>query len=599
MNSEWFMFLLLICATLLMLFVSYLSFRKRQLIVAKYAALVMVTASFYSLGYAFEVISTVPDHARFWLGIQYIGIPFISVFWLLLVIAYTGHQVRLNSRVKLLLFAIPILTLVLHYTNDVHHFYYKDIQYDFNASPLSPILLLKGPWYWVQVAYNYLLAAIGMTLFITMLLKAIPLIRKQVVLMMLGGAAPWLTNVLYLGFPDNQVDWTPFGFTLSGLVYIWGIYRFNLLRLGPLALQTVFETMQDGVIIIDYDNNITHANGAAKDIFDEWTDRAGQFHTIDNLLADHPELMSLLTDSRNSEHQISIQRADRLRHYHVKMSVIRDKDEHALGKLLQFSDITQIAEYQDKLLTKSEQLAELHAFKDKLFTVVTHDIRDPLALLVNLTEIIEEDFVDVRSEEFNVFQEVSNQVRDTYLLVENLLDWFRSQKGKASFTPLMWDLALIVQRSVAALEARVRFKNIQLTTSINEGTIVYADKEMIELILRNLLSNAIKFTENDGHIHIEAIQEEGLVTVIVRDSGVGVDPKVGETLFQDVLQGSRTGTDGERGSGLGLYLCAKFVQLSGGRIWYEPSPDRGSTFTFTLPVKDTGRSGLLIKKVSE
>ncbi|MCQ6561600.1 ATP-binding protein [Paenibacillus mendelii] len=590
------MFLLLLVATILMLFVSYLSFRKRKIEVAAYNALVMLSASFYSFGYAFEVMSTDPGRVRLWLGIQYIGIPFISTFWLLLVIFYTGHRALLKRWVILLLFTIPALTLVLHYTNDLHHFYYKDIQYDFNTSHLSPVLLLKGPWYWVQVSYNYVLASAGMFLFTVMYLKAVPLVRKQVVLMMLGGAAPWLSNLMYLGFQGIHLDWTPFGFTLSGLIYIWGIYRFNLLRLGPLALQTVFETMQDGVIIVDYDNNITHSNEAAKGIFGELPALPDRLKSIYDVLSAHPDLLSKLKEPMNSENQISIRQDEKMRYYHVKISVIRDRDRHILGKMLILSDITQITEYQDTLLSNAEQLAELNAFKDKLFTVVTHDIRDPLALLVNLTEIIEEDFVDAGSEEFNVFHEVSSQVRDTYMLVENLLDWFRSQKGKASFSPLVWDLALIVQKSVATMEARSELKHIHLISSVHEGILVFADKEMMDLVLRNLLSNAIKFTEIGGHIHIEARQEEGKVTVLVRDSGVGVDPKVGGSLFHDVQQGSKAGTDGEKGSGLGLYLCAKFVHLNGGNIWFESNTDHGSTFLFTLPAKDTVRAQLRIEK---
>lgn len=103
-----------------------------------------------------------------------------------------------------------------------------------------------------------------------------------------------------------------------------------------------------------------------------------------------------------------------------------------LGKLMVFSDVTQSVLYQEQLLANRNQLEELHSFKDRLFAVVTHDIRDPLALLVSLTEIIEEDFIDPESEESEIFREISSQVRDTHLLVGNLLDWVRSQ-GEDSF----------------------------------------------------------------------------------------------------------------------------------------------------------------------
>lgn len=576
------MFSILLVATLLMLFVSYLSFRKRKLDAAKYCALFMLSASFYSLGYAFEIISANPENARFWLHVQYIGIPFISTCWLILVIIFTGHQAVLKPWVMLLLFSVPVLTFVFQQTNDLHHFYYTNVQFNPDGSNLSPIVLSKGPWYWVHITYNYLGAAVGMGLFARKYVGAGPLVRRQVAVMMLGAAAPWLSNMIYLSEYRNM-DLTPFGFALSGLVYIWGIYRFNLYRLVPIAQQTVFETMQDGVIILDDENQITHFNQAARHMVKEWKLTA---KSINEVFASNSELLSKLMAPENGEIRVSIPIAEETRYYHVKISIMYGKSRIAMGKLIIFYDITQVTLYQEKLLANAKQLEELHAFKDKLFAVVTHDIRDPLALLVNLTEIIEEDFIDAGSEESRVFQELSSQVKDTYLLVENLLDWFRSRKGKIDFSPLVWELEPIVRQSVDAMKPRCEMKGIRVTAAVQEDIMVYADKEMLQLVLRNLLFNAVKFTETGGHIHVEANKIGQRVTVFVRDTGVGVPEEIGKSLFHEVQQGSRPGTVGERGTGLGLYLCGKFVRLHGGDIGYEDNRGPGSTFFFTLPANE-------------
>lgn len=577
------MFLILLVATFLMLFVSYLSFRKRKSVVAKYCALVMLAASFYSFGYAFEIISTSLEQVKFWLRVQYIGIPFIATLWLMLVMAYTGHQNVMKKRLLPLWFIIPVLTLILYFTNDAHHLFYSDIQFRLSDSSLSSTLLFEGPWYKVHISYLYLQGAIGMGLFVRMYSKSVPIVRKQVIMIILGSAAPWLCNIVYIAVYDQmKLDLTPLGFTLSGLTYIWGIYRFNLLRLVPVAYQSIFETTQDGVIILDYEHKINHINRAAKNIFEElktWQGRAGD---ADQIFASNPELSAIINASESCESRISLLKEDELHYYQVKMSVIYNKSQMVLGKFLIFNDVTQVTLYQEQLLAKSNQLEELHAFKDKLFAVVTHDIRDPLAMLINLTEIIEEDFIDASSEESRVFQEISSQVKDTYLLVENLLDWFRSQRGKINFKPLVWELKPIVHQSIQALKHRTESKNIKLTFAVQNDVRVYADKEMLELILRNLLYNAVKFTETNGHIHIEVTMNEDRVTVSVRDSGVGVDPRVGATLFHEVQRGTSTGTDGERGTGLGLFLCGKFVRLNGGEIWFESEKGKGSTFCFTL-----------------
>jgi hypothetical protein len=134
--------------------------------------------------------STNLDHAKFWLKVQYIGIPFITTFWLILVMIYTGHQTLLKRWVIQLLFVIPFLTLIFHYTNDIHHLFYRDILFEPSSSNLSAILLFKGPWYWVHISYLYLEAAFGMGLFVRMYSKAMPIVRKQVVMLILGAAAP-------------------------------------------------------------------------------------------------------------------------------------------------------------------------------------------------------------------------------------------------------------------------------------------------------------------------------------------------------------------------------------------------------------------------
>lgn len=588
MGLDTYMFLLLVFATFLMLFISLLSFRRQHLAVAKYCGFVMLAASFYSLGYAFEMISTDLDNMKFWLKIQYIGIPVISTFWLILVIHFTGHQAILKKWVMLLLFVIPLVTFILHYTNDMHHFFYKNVQIDQSSSLLGTVELTKGPWYWVHISYNYLQAAVGVSLFVMMYLKAIPVVRKQIMVLLLGAAAPWLSNIMYLlGDPILVMDLTPLGFTLTGLFYIWGIYRFNLLRLVPIAMQKVFETMQDGVVILDYDNNIINVNQAAKEIFEGLRTSKEKTDSAFYVFSEYPELLSKIIVPENSVSDFSIQRKEEVRHFNLRITNIADKDQTQLGKMLIFSDITQVVNYQEKLLSNARQLSELSAFKDKLFTVVAHDIRDPLAVLINLIELLEEELEGSGNEKTSIFQEVSGQVRNTFMLVENLLDWYRSQQGKIIFSPLIWDIVSIVEQAVHATKIRLDIKNIEMTYDLDAEIHVFADKEMLDLVLRNLFSNAVKFTPIGGHIHVGATKEGEWVILSVRDSGIGVDQETAKSLFEEIQKGSTSGTEGEKGTGLGLYLAAKFVQINGGDIWFESIEGHGSTFFFSIPVHDS------------
>ena len=174
-------FLLLLTATGLMLFIAFLSFKSKHLITARYSGLVMIAASLYSFGYAFEFVSVDIESIKFWLKVEYVGIPFISTLWLLLVLHFTGFYQYVQKWVPLL-FVIPILTLIFHYTNDVHHLFYKEMTL-FRNDDLTVVETVKGPWYWVHILYNYLEALVGLTLFALMYVKSGQRQRMQILMM--------------------------------------------------------------------------------------------------------------------------------------------------------------------------------------------------------------------------------------------------------------------------------------------------------------------------------------------------------------------------------------------------------------------------------
>lgn len=598
MSTQDYLVGILLVATFLMLFIAYLSYRKRQLPIAKYAALVMLAASIYTFGYAFELTSTDMDRIRFWLKIEYVGVPFISTFWLLLVLEYTGFRKRLSRWAIGLLFVIPVITLLMHYTNDLHHLYYKNLWID-TANDLTLSMSAKGPWYWIHIGYNYMEAVVGVTLFLVMYMKAVPIIRKQIMVLTVGIAFPWIFNLLYvLDFFQLQVDLTPIGFVLTGLCYVWGIYRLHLMRLAPIAMQRVFETMEDGAIFLDYDYRIIHFNPSAKSIFKELERLEEAEAAFGSVFPGESELLSRVMGQGASEGRISFKRDGSRRYYNLKISILSEGGEDQLGKLLLFHDITKEVLDQEKMAAQVNQLEELNDFKDKLFTVVAHDIRDPLAVLINLIELLEEELHEAGNDNLDIFLEVSGQVRNTYMLVENVLDWFRSKRGTVNFSPLLWELSVILESAVLAAKPRADIKDIRIRCEVADDIQVFADKGMVALILRNLLSNAIKYTPHTGDILVRAVNDEHQVIIYVKDSGIGVDPDMEGRLFQEMQQTSSPGTEGEKGTGLGLYLTKEFVRMHGGEIGYDSVRGHGATFYITLPHSEESRGANIKAEVS-
>ncbi|WP_409345391.1 histidine kinase N-terminal 7TM domain-containing protein [Paenibacillus sp. MBLB4367] len=589
MDTRIWMSILLFLAAALMVFISFMSYRKRHLPVAKTMILMMLAAFFYALGYAFEVLSRDLNEVKLSLQIEYLGIPFVSTLWFYLVIQFTGTAALYRKRLALLLFLVPVSVFFLHLTNDWHHLVYE--RYIPNEEASVPLYTtVKGPWYKVHTLYNYSVLLCGFLLFIPMYLRALPIVRKQIAVLILGAAAPMLFNMFF--WFGMIVDLTPFGFAVSGVVYLWGIFRFNLLRLMPLAQAKVFDTIRDGVVLLDYEDQIVSYNSAAEEALPELglTKRYPAY--VGEVLSASPELLERILAAGSRDERFPFHRfhANRNKHYSCSLSFIYDSGRIPIGKMLMFNDITELKENEARLRENARQLSELNAFKDKLFTVVAHDIRDPIALLVSLTELLGEELTAADIEHAELFRELKGQVQSTFHLVENLLDWYRSQKGKVVFRPLSWNLQQVVRQALSLAGTKAGMKHIRMTERIDEKLAVSADKEMLDLILRNLLSNAIKYTGIGGAIEIGAVLEGDRIVVSVRDNGAGMDEKTSEMLrLEEPFLTMPISGDDSGDTRFGLVLTREFVRIHGGSLWFDSVPGLGTTFFFTLPGAAGGR----------
>ncbi len=582
MDTKQWMAVLLCLATALMLFVMVLSYRKRHLPVARTMIFIMLGAACYSLGYTFEILSESLQGVKLSLQLEYLGIPFISAFWLLLVIQFTGAAASHRRWLVFALFVVPAATFALHLTNDWHRLIYE--AYVPNTDAAIPVYTtIKGPWYMVHAVYNYTILLFGCLLFVPMYLRALPIVRKQIVVLIMGAAAPMLFNIAYMF--NHVIDFTPLGFAASGLFYAWGIFRFDLLRLTPLAFAKVFDTIRDGVVLFDHEERIVNRNRAAEEAFPELASLAGAPVRSSDALAAYPELLRRLAASDGRDDRFAWQRSERgsYKHYRCTLTPIYDSGNR-IGILLMLSDVTELMENQARLRENARQLSELNAFKDKLFTVVAHDVRDPIAHLVSLTELLGEAAAGLETEHAEVFQELRGQVGGTFQLVDNLLDWYRSQNGQVSFRPMAWNVRQVVRQALSLAGPRAEMKRIRMTETIDGEITVTADKEMLDLILRNLLSNAIKFTGIGGEISVGASKQEGAVCISVSDNGAGIDEETSQLLRREEMFFKEHG-DGRDGSEVrfGLVLAREFLRIHGGSLRFDSTPGQGTTFVLMLP----------------
>lgn len=239
----------------------------------------------------------------------------------------------------------------------------------------------------------------------------------------------------------------------------------------------------------------------------------------------------------------------------------------------------------NKLLKESEDnLKILNATKDKFFSIIAHDLRNPFNALHGLTQHLLNNYDTFDSEEIKESIEIIyNSADDLLELLENLLHWSRTQRGKMKFTPTEVNISEIITKIFNLLKMNAEKKDINLINEINQEKTIIGDKDMLTAILRNLISNAIKFSYNNSFIRVSSKDYADYTEFSVMDNGVGISAENIKKLFRIDIHHSTTGTSDEQGSGLGLILCREFVEKHNGKIWVESEINKGSTFKFTVP----------------
>ena len=239
------------------------------------------------------------------------------------------------------------------------------------------------------------------------------------------------------------------------------------------------------------------------------------------------------------------------------------------------------------LARSNQDLALINRDKDKLFSILAHDLRSPLGSMMNLTELLAENINDFDEKELlEIIGTLNKSATQTFQLFNDLLAWSAVQMGRGEREKEIFALSEIISGNLIILGAEIDKKQLEIITQVNTSVMAYADRFAVQTVVRNLISNAVKFTPPQGNITIMAEQSSELVKVSISDNGVGISKEKQKKLFRIDTVSSSAGTEGEKGTGFGLLLCKDLVEKNGGKIWLESEIDKGSTFHFTLPVRE-------------
>ena len=272
------------------------------------------------------------------------------------------------------------------------------------------------------------------------------------------------------------------------------------------------------------------------------------------------------------------------RHLYTRLVPELDEQGNVVSLLGITRDITERKQMEDALRKSETELRELNDQKDKFFSIIAHDLRNPFnsirGLSTLLTDQIKEKDYEAVGEYAMLIEQSSEKALD---LLKSLMDWSLAQTGRMDFNPETFELTGLIKDNKMLLDIIADQKGITIKKNLPHELTVYADKPMINTVLRNLISNALKFTRQDGEITISAEKRSKEILISVIDNGIGIVPDRLEKLFRLAESSSTSGTNNEKGTGLGLILCKEFVENHGGKIWAESEQEKGSAFYFTLP----------------
>ena len=559
--------------------------------------------------YALELASPSFELKLFWYKTKYFPIVATPISALLFTLQYTGYERFLTRRNVILLFMMPLCTILLIWTNEQHHLIAQSIEMVMDR-PIPMLSINYGPAFWAHTIYSYL--AFWITIFLLchmFFFRARTHSRKQIAAVLVGGFTPWVGNVFTLldMTPLPDLDLTPFTFTVTVVAYGWGLLRFQLLDIMPVAHTAIFHSMQDGVLVFDTQNRLVDSNPAVVRMLGRAL-AAIVGEPADKLLADYPELLRCLLNGKLEQQTTIYSEQNGLeRYFDIHISPLYSRSSKLRGRLLILHETTAREQAARSLRGRTRQLRkmvhelqELDQLKSDFITNVSHELRTPLtniklylALLARNDRsadrgidrgIDHQRYLDVLHKETTTLQN----------LIETTLDLSRLDaihKGnELNREPL--SLHEIVERALEALRWRAEVSNVALHyKKSSEPLYVMGDRNLLIQVVSNLVVNAINYMAGAGDVTIVVTRQpkaEGqALSLQVADTGIGITPDERKRIFERFYRGNHTQGTNVPGFGLGLSIVKEIVQAHQGRISVESTPGVGSTFTVQLPEAKT------------
>lgn len=502
---------------------------------------------------------------------------FIPTLALLIVICNTKFPKWFKEIHHKYLFIIPAILAILSISAPFHNL----MLYDYEVKDLfsTPNLNYKiGIGFKFSLFHLYFCLFISLFILIKSLFNSNSFFRNQIIFIIIAICIPTLNDLLYRFHISIIPGYHLIGlsFSIGNCFLAWALFGYRFLKLVPIARSQVIDNINDIMIITNFENLVVDINKSCKKIFNISNQEIIGMSYFE-VFKSYPELLELSKTTKDGE--ISIILSSQKYYFSVSHSTVEYSINESLAHIILLHDITDRKKYEI-------QLKELNQTKDKFFSIISHDLKNPFHSLIGFSELLIENLSAFEHDEAKQCAEMINiSANSGYKLLENLLLWARTQTGGIDYNPERVSIQEVISNSINFLSGQALSKKINLISEISLDFHPLVDYNMLNTVIRNLISNGIKFTPIGGEIKISIDEDfdDNFYIISVKDSGIGIKETDIIKLFRIDISHSTKGTAQEKGSGLGLILCKEFVERHGGKIWVESEFGKGSNFKFTLP----------------
>ena len=530
----------------------------------------------------------------------YIGTCFLPISIYFTGLTFTNTKIKFKKR-YLLLFIVPILSLLVLWTNNIHHLFYITYSSSFLDTEY-------GPYFYIHTVYSYSLMIIGIMRLLTFSIKNSGFFSKQSIFITIGLACPILVNILgsFLKIVPMTVFATPITFSISIICFSFAIFKFDFLSVTPIALQKIVDRISDSYLVLNEEGYITDFNKTFLTTFkynDSEVRGKNLIATIksENFDVDIEQLEKALKNTRNSTKTISFEKHMKKigKTFTVEINTIYSNDSF-LGTLILFKDITQHIEDMQKIKYTQESLMESERLSSlgQLIGGIAHNLKTPIMSIAGaaegLSDLIKEydssiDDPEVNSQDHHdIAKDMSEWITKIRGYTEYMSDVITAVKGQAvtlsNEDDISFTIGELLKRVDILMKHELKYALVYLNISMktNEDILIHGDVNNLVQVINNMISNAIQSYAGKPEQNIDLIVERkgNDLTISIKDYGCGIPKKVKDKLFKEMIT-----TKGKNGTGLGLYMSYSTIKAHfNGNISLESEEGKGTTFTITIPL---------------